>query len=300
MVDSSMLTENLIPVFPMKDILIYPQMVAPIFVPKTNLISTIEDALMTENHEIILLSVKSLPVEKLVIDDFYKIGVLGKVVQILKFPDGSIKALIETVNRIEVSNLQEQDFNFKASYRILEDENIEIENLSALVKLTSEKFQLYLQKSSKISLENFASITDISEPGKLADIIATYLPIDFAEKQSILEFINTYERLESVSKILSRELEMLNIEQALQEKMKFKLGKIQKDFILREKMRAIKEELGSEEGGLDDVDGLKATIEKSKLPKYVKTNLDREIKKLEKMPAYTAETSVIKIGRAHV
>ncbi|MFH0703165.1 MAG: endopeptidase La [bacterium] len=288
------MSEKLIPVLPMRDIIIYPQMVAPIFVTRSQSTVAVENALMTDDHEVILLAQKTPSTETPDINkDFYDIGILGKVVQILKFPDGSIKALIEGLNRIKISNIQRKDSLIQSQYEILEDIDIERGDTKALLRLSMEKFQQYIQKSTKINAENFISISEIQESGKLADIMATYLSVDINEKQQLLQTLDTYERLELVSKVLSREIEMLGIEEAIQEKVRYKLGKSQKEYLLREKLRVIKEELGSGEG-IDEIDEYRELIKKTPVPKKIKEQLNKELNRLEKMPVYTAETSVIR------
>ncbi|OGI23631.1 MAG: endopeptidase La [Candidatus Melainabacteria bacterium RIFOXYA12_FULL_32_12] len=290
----SEISANLIPVMPMREIIVYPQMVAPIFAARPESTIAIDNALLTEEHEVILLAQKDAGVEEVEIENLYQVGILSKIMQVLKFPDGTIKALAEGISRVKANNLQLNDGLIQANYEILEDIVVETDDTKALVRLALDQFQQYIQKSAKISAENFISLAEITEAGKLADILATYLPIVTSEKQQIIETLNTHDRLEYVTKILSREIAMLGIEESIQEKVKYKLGKTQKEYLLREKLRAIKEELGAEEGGTDEVDELRQTIEKAKVPKKVKEQLLKEINKLERMSFYTAETSVIR------
>lgn len=285
--------DNFIPVVAMRDIVIYPQMMAPIFISRKMSSIAVENAILTEDHNLILLAQKDHSLENPEIKDLYEVGVLVKVVQILKFPDGTVKALADGANRVKITEIKKEEDFIKAKYEILEEINIEDENSKALVNLTIDKFKEYIKKTTKINAESFITLAEIKESGKIADIIATYLPVELAEKQKILEILNTYIRLEEVSKILSKEIELLGIEETIQEKVKFKLGKTQKEFLLREKLRAIKEELGSEEG-LDEAEELIARIEAAKVPKKVKEQLLKEVKKLEKMSFYSAETSVVR------
>jgi len=286
--------ENFLPVLPMRDIIIYPHMVAPLFASKPESTTAIDNALLTESHELIMLAQKDILAESVNSENLYNVGILGKVVQVLKFPDGSIKAMAEGLSRVRVNKFEQEDVLIKAQYEVLEEISAENQDTKALTRLALDKFNQYIQKSTKISPENFLSITEIKESGRLADILATYIPIELAEKQQILETLNSHERLELVSKVLSKELEMLTIEESIQDKVRFKLGKTQKEFILREKLRAIKEELGQEEGGGDELEELRERVDKAKVPKKVKEQLNKELAKLEKMSFYTAETSVIR------
>jgi len=289
----SEISKQFIPVLPMKDIILYSEMVAPIFVTRPQGSIAIDNALLTENHEIIILCQKDPSVETPSETDLYQVGILSKIVQVLKYPNGEIKTLCEGLNRVSAVEIRQEEGLISAKYEILENINVEGSETKAMIRLALDKFLQYIQKSANLSPENFIAVSEIKEPGKLADIIATYLSIDVHEKQQIIEMQNTYERLELVNKILSRELELLGIEESIQDKIKFSLGKTQKEFLLREKLRAIKQELGQEEGG-NEVGELRDRIEKAKVPVRVKEQLNKELNKLENMSFYTAETSMVR------
>lgn len=284
---------DFIPVVAMRDIVVYPQMMAPIFISRKMSAIAIENAILTEDHYLILLAQKDPALEEPEIKDLYETGVLIKAVQLLKFPDGSIKALADGIERVKIIEIVKENDYYQAKYEFLDEIKVEDENTKALINFTIEKFKEYIRKTTKINVESFITLAEIKESGKLAEIIATYLSIELPEKQKILETLNTYERLEEVSKILSKEIELLNIEETIQEKVKFKLGKTQKDFLLREKLHAIKEELGTEEG-LDESEELHKKIDGANVPPKVKEQLLKEVRKLEKMSFYSAETSVVR------
>ncbi len=285
--------DTLIPVIPMRDIVIYPQMMAPVFISRKKSLIAIENAVLTESHHVVLVAQKDPTIEEPDIKDLYEYGMLVKVVQLLKFPDGSVKALVDGLKRVQTGEITIEEDILKGHYRVLQEMRVETEETKALLNLTVEKFKEYIRKTTKINAESFVSLEEIKDAGKLSDIIATYLSVDLSEKQKILEILNTYERLEYVSKLLSREIELLGIEEALQEKVRYKLGKSQKEYLLREKLKAIKEELGGEEG-MDEVEEMLQRIESANIPKYVKDSLIKEVNKLNRMPFYTAETSVIR------
>ncbi|HSA06536.1 MAG TPA: endopeptidase La [Candidatus Gastranaerophilales bacterium] len=282
-----------IPVVPMRDIVIYPQMMAPVFISRKKSLTAVENAILTENHYVLLLAQKDGSIDDPSPQDLYENGILVKIIQILKFPDGSVKALADGINRVKVYDIEEKDNFIQAKYEILEEIASVDEETKALLNLTVDKFKEYIRKTTKINAESFVSLAEIKDCGKLSDIIATYLSVPVAEKQKVLEILNTFERLEYVSKLLSREIELVGIEEALQEKVRFRLGKSQKEYLLREKIKAIREELGGEEG-VDEVEELLKKIESAKIPDYVRTNLTKEVKKLNKMPFYSAETAVIR------
>ena len=282
-----------IPVIPMRDIVIYPQMMAPVFISRKKSLTAVENAILTEDHHVILLAQKDPSIEDPESKDLYEYGILVKVVQLLKFPDGSVKALADGLERVKLTELKETEDILQAKYEIQEEIRVTGEETQALLNLTVEKFKEYIRKTTKINADSFISLAEIKDAGKLSDIISTYLSVNVGEKQKALEIINTYERLEYVSKLLSREIELLGIEEALQEKVKYRLGKSQKEYLLREKIKAIKEELSGEEG-VDEVEELLQRIKTAKIPKYVKEQLTKEVKKLNKMPFYSAETSVIR------
>ncbi len=322
-------SKKFIPVLKLSDVVVYPSMIAPIFITKSDATIAVENSLLTEDHKILLVleksSKKSNEPQEIVepaeykeltefienseedlvhsleeeeelksTDNLYDIGIEGKIIQVLKFPDGSVKALVEAMHRVKIHDIEYNEELLQAKYEELEETAVEEdEKVKALVKYTLERFNEYIKRTTKINMDSFMSITEIQSAGKLADILATYLNIDVDEKQKVLELLNTHERLEYVSKVLSREIELLGIEEAIQEKVKYKLGKSQKEYLLREKLRAIKEELGSEEG-MDELDEYKQKIEEAKVPQKVKEQLDKELSRLLKMPGYTAETSVIR------
>lgn len=291
--DKTKQNENFIPIVPMRDIVIFPQMMAPIFISRQKSLTAVENAVLTESHHVVLLGQKDPSLEEPTPKDLYDCGVLVKVVQILKFPDGSVKVLADGIKRVKVKQIENKDGVFMSEYEPLKEKKVQNEEEKALVNLTVDKFKEYIRKTTKINAESFVSLAEIKEAGKLSDIIATYLSVNTNEKQRVLEILNTYERLEFVSKLLSREIELAGIEEALQEKVKYRLGKSQKEYLLREKIKAIKEELGGEES-LDEAEELMQKVEESKIPKYVKDNLKKEVNKLNKTPFYTAETSVIR------
>ncbi|OGI04398.1 MAG: endopeptidase La [Candidatus Melainabacteria bacterium GWF2_37_15] len=282
-----------VPVIPMRDIVIYPQMMAPIFISRKKSLLAIENAILTEKHHVILLAQKDPSIEEPEPQDLYEYGMLVKVVQLLKFPDGSVKALADGLNRVKILNIEKTDDILNANYEVLHETKVENEEVNALLNLTIDKFREYIRKTTKINAESFVSLEEIKDAGKLSDIIATYLSVDLSEKQKVIEILDIYERLEHVSKLLSKEIELLGIEEALQEKVKYRLGKSQKEYLLREKLRAIKEELGGEEG-VDEVEELLNRVKSANVPQYVKDNLIKEVNKLGRMSFYTAETSVIR------
>ncbi len=321
-------SKKFIPVLRLSDVVVYPSMIAPIFITKSDATIAVENSLLTEDHKILLVlekpSKKAKEPQEVIesvefteltefiekseedlthsleedeertTENLYDIGIEGKIIQVLKFPDGSVKALVEALHRVKLHDIQYNDNLLQAKYEELQEVSIEEdEKIKALVKYTLERFNEYIKRTTKINMDSFMSITEIQSAGKLADILATYLNIDVDEKQKVLELLNAHERLEYVTTVLSREIELLGIEEAIQEKVKYKLGKSQKEYLLREKLRAIKEELGSEDG-IDELDEYKQKIEEAKVPQKVKEQLDKELSRLEKMPAYTAETAVIR------
>lgn len=284
---------EIVPIIPMNEIYVFPQMVAPVFFSDKTACISIENAYLTNSHEVILVASKSNNKKETDIDDFYDIGILGKVTQLIKFPDGVVKSLIEGLSRVEIHNVRKENGIYKAEYDLLEPILEPSDSLKALHNLVTDQFKEFIQKSTKIGIESFLTLIEIKDSGKLADVVGTYLNIDLSDKQKVVETLNIYERLELVSKYLARELELLFIEENLQEKVKYKLGQTQKEYLLKEKLRAIKEELGISEG-LDEVEEIKEKIRKAKLPKNVKEHLNKEIAKLERMSILTSETAVVR------
>lgn len=283
------------PVVPTRDVAIFPKMVAPLVISRKISVEAFEKAISEEANEIILVAQKNPSTESPHPQDLYSCGVLAKIIQVLKFPDGTIKAIVEGVCRVEVVNLQETETFYFAEINEIEESEDTDADLAVLTRMTIDKFENYVRKNSRMSSESLISVSTFSqEPGRLADLIATYLEIDPKEKQEVLEIAEASKRLQLMSVLLEREMERLNIEEGLSKKLRLNVSKNQREFYLREKMKVIKEELHEGEDLDSEIEDYKQKLETLDLPERSKKKILKEIKRMEKLPSYSSETSVVR------
>jgi ATP-dependent Lon protease len=282
------------PLIPLRDVVVFPQMVTPLFVSRPKSIAGLEQALMRDDRLVVLVAQKDPECEEPTADDIYQIGTLAEVMQMLKLPDGTVKVLVEGSSRVKLNS-------FVANKECLKADTTEIidivsEDLSSktLVRVAVEKFEQYVKTTKKINPESLLAVSGIEQPGRLADIIATYLSLEVAERQKCLEISDSTERLEFISHLLSRELELAELEQQIHDRVRFNLEKTQREYYLREKMRIIQEELNTEGGELSEVAEYKQKITKAKIVGPALEKAEKELQRLEKMMPQAAEASVIR------
>jgi ATP-dependent Lon protease len=214
--------------------------------------------------------------------------------QMLKLPDGTVKVLVEGSTRVTVDKVIEDSQLFSAT--VTEQEEIVSDDLSTktLIRLAVEKFEQYVKSTKKINPESLLAVSGIGQPGRLADIIATYLGLDVAERQKCLEIIDSSERLEYISQLLSRELELADLEQQIHDRVRFNLEKTQREYYLREKMRIIQDELNADSEATGEIAEYKQKIAKAKMSGVALEKAEKELSRLEKMMPQSAEAAVIR------
>ncbi|HEY3375167.1 MAG TPA: endopeptidase La [Candidatus Aquicultor sp.] len=282
-----------IPLIPLRDIIIFPNLVVPLFVGRERSISALEAA-MKESHIVALVTQKVAELQDPEPGDLYQIGSAAVIMQELKIPDGTAKALVEGLSRIEIIEFTQTEPYFKARVRVLpeeEDKNIEIE---ALMRNLVSQFERSAGLGKPIPQEVLLATANIDEPGRLADFIAFHLNLKIDEKQQIIEATAARDRLEKVSIFLNRELEILEIGSKIQSRVKDQLTKTQKEYFLREQLKAIQQELGQVDEQTAEIEELKGKIRAAKMPKEVNEKASKELDRLSKMPSSAAEASVIR------
>lgn len=285
--------EIIVPLLPLRGLLVYPTMVLHLDVGREKSVQALEKA-MVEDHLIFLTTQKDISLDEPGEDDIYKMGTLTKVKQMLKLPNGTIRVLVEGLNRAQVISFYDNDTHFSAKLEVYEDSpEKEIEH-QALMRTLLEYFEQYIKMSKKISMETFSSTSDIEEPGRLADIIASHLPLKLKEKQEILETIDVKKRLSRIIEIINNEKEVLNLEKKIGQRVKRSMERTQKEYYLREQMKAIQKELGDKEGKTGEVAQLTERIDEAGMPDHVKEAAYKELDRYEKVPASSAESSVIR------
>ncbi|MDX5865122.1 endopeptidase La [Bacillus cereus group sp. BfR-BA-01119] len=291
---SSMNTnERIVPLLPLRGVLVYPTMVLHLDVGRDKSIQALEQAAMDENI-IFLAMQKEMNIDDPKEDDIYSVGTVAKVKQMLKLPNGTLRVLVEGLHRAEVVEFIEEENVVQVSIKtITEEVEADLEE-KALMRTLLEHFEQYIKVSKKVSNETFATVADVEEPGKLADLIASHLPIKTKQKQEILEIISVKERLHTLISIIQDEQELLSLEKKIGQKVKRSMERTQKEYFLREQMKAIQTELGDKEGKGGEVEELREKIEQSGMPEETMKAALKELDRYEKLPASSAESGVIR------
>lgn len=271
----------------------YPTMVLHLDVGREKSIRALEQA-MVDDNKILLATQEEVHIEEPSAEQIYKIGTVARVKQMLKLPNGTIRVLVEGLQRAKIEEYLQTDDYFIVSVTYLEEENAEENEVEALMRSVLNHFEQYIKLSKKVTPETLTSVSDIEEPGRLADVIASHLPLKMKDKQEILETVNIQERLEILLTILNNEREVLELERKIGNRVKKQMERTQKEYYLREQMKAIQKELGDRDGRQGEVDELRAQLEKSDAPERIKTKIEKELDRLEKMPSTSAEGSVIR------
>ena len=285
--------ETIVPLLPLRGLLVYPTMVLHLDVGRDKSVQALEKA-MVDNHIIFLTTQKDLSIDVPVEEDLYRMGTLTKVKQMLKLPNGTIRVLIEGLQRAEIIEFIDEPDHFSVRLKTYED-NKEIDTEDqALMRTMLEYFEQYIKISKKISAEAYATVSDIEEPGRMADIIASHLPLKLKEKQDILEMVDVKDRMNTVINIIQNEKEVLNLEKKIGQRVKKSMERTQKEYYLREQMKAIQKELGDKEGKTGEIADLTEKIDQSGMTDHVKLTALKELERYEKVPSSSAESAVIR------
>ncbi|MBX9691168.1 MAG: endopeptidase La [Cyanobacteria bacterium] len=288
------LTTTIFPLIPLRDVVVFPQMVTPLFVSRQRSIAALEQALLRDDRLIVLVAQKDAECEEPGPNDLYKIGTLAEVMQMLKLPDGTVKVLVEGSCRVGLTELIDETALMKVM--VAEHKEILREDLETktLIRVSVEKFEQYVKSTKKINPESLLAVSGIGQPGRLADIIATYLGLEVDERQRCLEIADSHERLEYIGQLLSRELELADLEQQIHDKVRFNLEKTQREYYLREKMKIIQDELDADGESGGEIQEYNQKITKSKIKGVALEKVKKELKRLEKMMPQSAEAAVIR------
>ncbi|EEK76870.1 ATP-dependent protease La 1 [Bacillus cereus R309803] len=285
--------EKIVPLLPLRGVLVYPTMVLHLDVGRDKSIQALEQAAMDENI-IFLAMQKEMNIDDPKKDDIYSVGTVAKVKQMLKLPNGTLRVLVEGLHRAEVVEfIEEENFVQVSIQTVTEKVEDDLEE-KALMRTLLEHFEQYIKVSKKVSNETFATVADVEEPGRLADLISSHLPIKTKQKQEILEIVSVKERLHTLISIIQDEQELLSLEKKIGQKVKRSMERTQKEYFLREQMKAIQTELGDKEGKGGEVEELREKIEQSGMPEETMKAALKELDRYEKLPASSAESGVIR------
>lgn len=284
---------RIVPLLPLRGLLVYPTMVLHLDVGRDKSVQALERAMMDEN--IIFLSTqKEIAIDEPKKEDIYEVGTLTKIKQMLKLPNGTIRVLVEGLERGEIQRFVEEDEYYSVEVAIYQDPEAKSVEEEALMRTMLEYFEQYIKLSKKVSSETYATVSDINEPGRMADIITSHLPLKLKEKQEVLETLDIKERLNKVISIIHNEKEVLQLEKKIGQRVKRSMERTQKEYYLREQMKAIQKELGDKEGKAGEVTTITERIEQAGMPENVKAVALKELERYEKIPSSSAESAVIR------
>ncbi|HZK32973.1 MAG TPA: endopeptidase La [Tissierellaceae bacterium] len=287
-----------LPLIPLRGLSMFPHMVVHFDVGRKRSINALDKAMLDDSN-ILLCTQKDAKVIDPDIDEFYHFGTVAKVKQMLKLPGGTIRVLVEGINRGKIKKIIQEDPYFIADIEelIFKEDDDSFNNditLQAAKRLVINDFEEYLSYNDKISSEILVTVTDIENPGRLADVISSYIYLKTEDNQKILEALDLYERLEALHVILTEEIELLKIEDKISERVKKQINKVQKEHYLREQIKAIQKELGQDGDSIQETEEYEEKINKAKLPKEVKEKVLKELERLQNLSPHSPETGVIR------
>ncbi|WP_322907921.1 endopeptidase La [Paenibacillus campi] len=281
------------PLLPLRGLLVYPSMVLHLDVGRDKSVKALEKAMVDDNL-ILLCSQSEVNIEEPSEDEIFRIGTIAKVRQMLKLPNGTIRVLVEGLERAEILEYTDNDEFYEVQARELSEVETDDPEVFALMRTVLNEFEHYINLSKKVTPETMAAVSDIEEPGRLADVITSHLVIKVKDKQHILEAIDVRARLERLLDILHSEREVLELERKISQRVKKQMEKTQREYYLREQMKAIQKELGEKEGRAGEAEELRLQLAELTVPEKVQEKIEKEIDRLEKTPANSAEGGIIR------
>lgn len=281
------------PVLPLRDIVVFPHMIVPLFVGREKSVRALEDV-MKDDKKILLVAQKNATQDDPEPSDIYDVGTLSTVLQLLKLPDGTVKVLVEGVQRAKISDFVNNPEFFEANAALIEEQSQDESELVALSRTVVSQFEQYIKLNKKIPPEVLISINQIEDASKLADTVASHLALKISEKQKLLESVSITERLEGVFSYMESEIDVLQVEKKIRNRVKRQMEKTQREYYLNEQLKAIQKELGDSDDGKDETAELEEKIKKTKLSKEAEEKSLAELKKLKSMSPMSAEATVVR------
>ena len=287
---------NALPVLPLRDVVVYPHMVIPLFVGREKSINALDTA-MQEDKKILLVAQKNAEIDDPSVDDIHEIGTLSTILQLLKLPDGTVKVLVEGAERVRVTGYENTDAFFTAYVEVLsqeQDQDEDDKELEVLTRSLLAIFDQYVKLNKKVPPEILTSLSGIEEPGRLADTIAAHMSLKLEEKQKILEIVTSHARLEHLMVLIEGEIDIMQIEKRIRGRVKQQMEKSQREYYLNEQMKAIQKELGDMDDIPNELEELEQKIEKAGMSKEARKKADSEMNKLKMMSPMSAEATVVR------
>src|ERR1700722_2840940 len=281
------------PVLPLRDIVVFPHMIVPLFVGREKSVRALEEV-MNEEKQILLLTQKNAAEDDPTAEGLHTIGTLATVLQLLKLPDQTVRVLVEGKSRARVTGFNPRSDFFQATVEKIPEEATSAQESEALLRTVKANFEQYIKLNKKIPSETLAAVAQIDDPAKLADTVASHLSVKIGERQSLLETFGTTERLEKILSLIEGEIGVLQVERKIRSRVKRQMEKTQREYYLNEQLKAIQKELGEGEEGRDEMNELEERIRKTKLSKEAREKAQAEVKKLRSMSPMSAEATVVR------
>ncbi|MBR9908134.1 MAG: endopeptidase La [Gammaproteobacteria bacterium] len=282
-----------IPVLPLRDVVVYPHMVIPLFVGREKSIRCLEAA-MEQNKQIFLSAQKDAAVDEPEQADIHRIGTVATILQLLKLPDGTVKVLVEGSQRAEIEQFEAESDFFRAQVHYLDNEAMDDKEEEVMIRSAINQFEGYVKLNKKIPPEVLTSLSGIEEADRLADTMAAHMPLKLNDKQKVLEITDVRERLEFLMALMEGEIDLLQVEKRIRSRVKKQMEKSQREYYLNEQMKAIQKELGEMEDGPDEFEALQNKIEEAKMPEEAEKKTRAELQKLKMMSPMSAEATVVR------
>ncbi|MGE0253989.1 MAG: endopeptidase La [Alphaproteobacteria bacterium] len=283
----------LYPVLPLRDIVVFPHMIVPLFVGREKSVRALEDV-MQDDKQILLVTQKDAAQDDPQADDIFRVGTVGTILQLLKLPDGTVKVLVEGNHRARITGFTDNPRFFQARADALEDNGPSGPEIEALGRTVVTQFEQYIKLNRKVPPEVLVSVNQIEDPAKLADTVASHLTLKIAEKQELLETPTVAERLEKIYGLMEGEIGVLQVEKRIRSRVKRQMEKTQREYYLNEQLKAIQKELGENEDGKDEMAEIEERIRKTRLSKEARDKATQELKKLRHMSPMSAEATVVR------
>ncbi len=291
--ENSLFNKDTLPVLPLRDIVVFPHMIVPLFVGRDKSIRALEEA-MAADKNILLVAQKDAQIDDPEPEEIHPVGTYSSILQMLRLPDGTVKVLVEGQKRVRLTRYSIMEDYFSAAFEEIDFPSPITAELEAMMRSIIDRMERYAKLNKKVPQEVLATVSTINEPGKFADTVAAHLIIKLEDKQEILEMVNVTQRLEMVLQILESEIEILQIERKIRSRVKRQMERTQKEYYLNEQMRAIQKELGEKDESKAEVQELEDKIEKAGMPEEVYEKAMKELRRLKMMAPMAAEATVVR------
>ena len=282
-----------IPVLPLRDVVVFPFMVMPLFVGRPRSISSLDDA-MNNSKQLLLVSQKQAELEEPSIDDLYDVGTIANIIQLLKLPDGTVKVLVEGQQRAKIHQIEDSGEHFQAQVEPLNSTLGNKKELQVVHKAALDEFQNYVNLNKKVQPDILSALQQIENLEQVSDTLASHLPVSVAQKQTVLEMSNVVERFEYLLGLMQSEADLLQVEKRIRSRVKKQMEKSQRDYYLNEQIKAIQKELGEEENAISEIEQLRQKIEEARMPLEAREKAEAELQKLKMMSPMSAEATVVR------